>query len=351
MKYEHFKKYLLYKYYAEFISIKFISKPIDNMSNKQLHNYLVKLKILYNYSEKCYILREEYTKQCIDEDKRDIGHEIAISITKQYNHDVLLFINKILLIIENTRNKTFLQNKFGILTNENIDEIIDNDENIDENIDDIKNEDEIEFCKVKSLGEIKESDDEILDKIILEKQKMIDDIYNILENRFEDYNIKYTMTLMYMSLQFLSLSNFNMVFNILDNDKKKLLYNIILNIDKFDFVKMVVCVNKSYIFNNNKNDNIDNIIHCDVKLKGESRINPVFFDKYVKIDILVRLFYIQMVSCRIRDTDIEMFNKIIDGRVPKLSKSIKSRNNALDSSKYAYELINDNDTLYLYMDY
>jgi hypothetical protein len=44
MKYEHFKKYLLYKYYASFISIKFISKPIDNMSNKQLHNYLLKLK-------------------------------------------------------------------------------------------------------------------------------------------------------------------------------------------------------------------------------------------------------------------------------------------------------------------
>jgi hypothetical protein len=75
MKYEHFKKYLLYKYYASFISIKFISKPIDNMSNKQLHNYLLKLNILYNYSKKCYILREEYIKNSIDEDKRDVGHE------------------------------------------------------------------------------------------------------------------------------------------------------------------------------------------------------------------------------------------------------------------------------------
>lgn len=341
MKYEYFKKYLLYKYYASFIPIKFIPKPIDNMSNKRLQNYLLKLKILYNYSEKCYMLREEYTKQCIDEDKRDIGHEIAINITKEYNHDVLLLINKITLILENTSKS--LQNKFDILAVENEDE----DEISDE--DTILNEDEIKFSKIKSLDKIKESDNEILDKIILERQNMIDDIFTILQNKFEDYKIKYSMSLIYMSLQFFSLSNFDYIFNKLDNHKKKELHNIILNINKFDFVKTIVHIRRSYIFNNN-DDNIDNIIHCDIILKGETKRNPVFFDKSVTIHILATLFYVQFISCRIRDTDREMFEKIIGDRSPKLSKNLKSKNNALDITKSAHELINNNDTLYLYMD-
>ena len=62
-------------------------------------------------------------------------------------------------------------------------------------------------------------------------------------------------------------------------------------------------------------------------------------------------FYIQLIITRIRDSDKKTFLEIIDGRLPKLTKNFKSRNNILNSTKYVHELINDNDTLYLYLDY
>ena len=347
MKYEHFKKYLLYKYYASFIPLNFIPKPIDNMSNKQLQDYLLKLGILYKYSKKSYILREEYTKECISEDKRDIGHEIAISITKQYNNDVSLLMNKIKSIVENI--PTVSNNKFDIFTDKV--KIEDDDEIEDENEIEIRNE--IKICRMKNISkeskENEESDEEILDKIILERHEMVNGIFNILENKFQEYSVKYTMSLIYMLLQCFSLSNFDKIFHRLDNDKKKLLYDIILGINKFDFIKMIVHVRRSYIFNND--NNVDNIIHCDVKLKGENKVNPIFFDKSISIGILVKVLYIQLISSRIRETDRQKFAEIIDGRTPRLSKNLKSRNNELDLTKNAHELIDNNDILYLYVDY
>ena len=345
MKYEHFQKYLLYKYYSSFLSKKFTEKSIDNMSNIQLQNYLLKLKILYNYSKKCYILREEYKKLCINEEQRDIGHDIAINITKKYNYDVLQFINKLSSLIILKNNYKISQNKFDIFTEENEIEENENDEN-DENENKIEeNENKIEE------NEIKESDDEILDKIILEKQKIVNNIYNILKDKFDDYKIKYGMSLLYMTLQTLSLNNFDIIFNKLSDDKRKLLNDIILNISKFDFVKLVIHVRRMYMFTRLNDNNIEDIIYCDVILKGETKINPIFIHKHMTISFVIQILYIQLIITRIRDSDKKTFEEIIDGRLPKLSKNIKSKNNVLDSTKYVHELINDNNTLYLYLDY
>jgi len=344
MKYEHFQKYLLYKYYSGFLSKNFIPKPINSMSNIQLQNYLLKLKILYNYSKKCYILREEYKELCINEEQRDIGHDIAIDITKKYNYDVSQFINKISSLITLKNNYKISQNKFDIFTEEN--QIEENQvEEIEENqIIEIKN-------KVKE-NKIRESDDEILDTIILEKQKIVNNIYIILKNKFDDYKIKYGMSLLYMTLQTLSLNNFDIIFNKLSDDKRKLLNDIILNTSKFDFVKLVIYVRRMYMFMFTRpNDNIQDIIYCDVILKGETRVNPIFIHKHMKINFVIEILYIKLIITRIRDSDKEKFKEIIGDRLPKLTKNFKSRNNILDSTKYVYELINNNNTLYLYLDY
>jgi len=340
MKYEHFQKYLLYKYYSSFLSKKFIEKSIDNMSNIQLQNYLLKLKILYNYSKKCYILREEYKELCINEEQRDIGHDIAINITKKYNYDVLQFINKLSSLITLKNNYKISQNKFDIFT----EEIEVNEIEVKENeIEEIKN-------KVKEK-KIEESDDEILDNIILEKQKIVNNIYNILKDKFDDYKIKYSMSLLYMTLQTLSLNNFDIIFNILNDDKIKLLNDIILNTSKVDFVLLILHVRRMYMFTRPNDNNIEDIIYCDVILKSETKVNPIFIHKHMKINFVIEILYIQLIITRIRDSDKKTFLEIIDGRLPKLTKNFKSRNNILDSTKYVHELINDNDTLYLYLDY
>lgn len=347
MKHIHFKKYLLYKYYSGFLSKKFIPRLINNMSNEQLHEYLLKLKVLYNYSKKCYTLREQYTELCINEKERDIGHEIAISITKKYHYDISQFISKITPLIKSRTTYDITENKFYIFNKlETTDDEITNVEVINDEIIDS----EITAIKPRVVIKTIQSDEEILDKIILEKQKIIDDIYNLIESKFSDYKVKHTMTLLYMVIQFLSLSNFDIIFNRLDDSNIKLLYNIILDIDKFDFIKLVVHVRKTHLFTN-CNDNIDDIIYCDVLLKGETRINPIFIHKHMKISVVVHLLYVQLISNRIRDCDRDTFNEIIDGRLPRISKNIKSKNNVLDSSKNVHELINDNDKLYLYLDY
>jgi len=349
MKYEHFQKYLLYKYYSSFLSKNFIQKYIDNMSNMQLQDYLLKLKVLYNYSKKCYILRQEYTELCINEDQRDIGHEIAINITKKYNHDVLQVINRITSMITLKNNYKISQNQFDIFIENNE---IQNTE-IEENEIEV-NEIEIEEIKNKVIEiekKIEESDDEILDKIILEKQEIVNNIYIILKSKFDDYKIQYSMSLLYMTLQTLSLNNFDIIFNRLSDDKRKLLNDIILNTSKFDFVKLVIHVRRMYMFTRPNDNNIEDIIYCDVILKGETRVNPIFLYKYMKISFVIEILYIQLIITRIRESDRQTFLEIIDGRLPKLTKNFKSRNNILDSNKYVYELINNNNTLYLYLDY
>lgn len=350
MKYEHFKKYLLYKYYSGLISKKFIPKCTNNMSNKQLQNYLLKLKILYKYSKKCYVLREEYKELCISENERDIGHEIAIMITKEYNYDVLKLINKITPLITFKIIHKTPQNKFDIFNTLDIEEnLIDEIEH--EIIQHKDDEDEHEHEHEHIIHIIEESDEDILDKIILEKQQIVNDIYNAVQNKFVEYKINYcTMSLLYMTVQLLSLHNFDIIFNRLPHCKKKLLHDIILNIDKFTFIKTIVRVRKTYIFTRPQ-DNIEDIIYCDVLLKGETKINPIFIQKRMKIDLVIQLLYIQLIHIRIRSTDRKTFEDIIGNRLPKLSKNIKSKNNVLDPDKYVGDLINDNDTLYLYLDF
>lgn len=350
MKYEHFQKYLLYKYYSSFLSKNFIPKSITNMSNKQLQNYLLKLKILNNYSKKSYVLRQEYTELCINEDERDIGHKIAIDITKKYNYDVLQCINKITSLIKLKNNYKISQNQFDIFIENNEIENTESEdtENIENQyIDDIENE----VIEIGNKNKIEESDDDILDKIILEKQKIVNNIYNILKDKFDDYKIKYSMSLLYMTLQTLSLRNFDIIFNRLSDDKRKLLNDIILDTAKFDFVKLVIHVRRMYMFTRPNDNNIEDIIYCDVILKGETRVNPIFLYKYMKISFVIEILYIQLIITRIKESDRETFLKIIDGRLPKLTKNFKSRNNILDCNKYVYELINNNNTLYLYLDY
>ena len=349
MKYEYYKKYLLYKYYASFITTtKFIPKSINNMSNKELHKYLLQLKILYNYSKKCYILRKEYRDLCIKEYERDIGHEIAISITKQYNYDILQVINKIITKITKQSKNNIIKFNHNIFSsfeseNQNENESESESENENENNLDIKKN-----CKKVNKLKVIETDDELLDKIILEKQKIVNTIFSALEEKFNNYKLKSSISLLYMSLQYLSLSKFNIIFNKLNDDKKMKIHNIIIDINKYDLVKLIIDVKRTYFFNND--DNIDNIIYFDVSLKGESIKHPTFFNKNIKINFIIQLLYMKLIFFRIREKDREQFIQIIGDRILKLTKNLNSRANALDPDKYVYELINDNDRLYLYVD-
>lgn len=345
MKYEHFQKYLLYKYYSSYIPVKFVPKSnYQNMSNKQLENYILKLKMLCNYSKKSYILREQF-KLHINEDKRDVGHDIAINITKQYHNDILQFINKITAYLQTPKRKP----NFNILKSESKQSENEQSENESDNIfNETEHETERILIKNKAV-KIEKSDDEILDEIILKKQEMVDKMYLALYNKFTEYNISCHMSLLYMALQTLSLSTFDIIFNRLNDESRRILYDNILLIDKTEFVKLILHTRRTNLIH--PDDNIENIIYCDVILKSETRINPLFMHKSMNIDMLSNILFLKLIYNITREEDREKFKEIIGDRQPKLTKNFKSMRNILDPTKTVGETIENNDTIYFFMDY
>ena len=80
------RKYFKYKTICEIIysQITCEVKDITTMNLQELAVFIQKILKLSNKSESCQILREEYRDTCIQEEKRDQGHEHAIRVAKKY---------------------------------------------------------------------------------------------------------------------------------------------------------------------------------------------------------------------------------------------------------------------------
>ena len=351
MKHSYYKKFLLYKYYTSLISKNFIPKLINNMSKNELYNYLLELENLYHYSKKSYILREEYRDLCIEENKKDIGHNIAIDIIKKYNYNVLTTINKINKLLIQYNNNNNNNNKYTILyykNNETDNNETDNNETDNNETENEDNENSNIIKDNENSNIIKDNENELLDKIILERQNLLLMLFDSIKNKMNEYKIVYkTNSIIYVTLQFLCLTNFNYVLHKLSNDKIILLNNYITNITKYELVKTVVDVLKTNISFNNT-DNIDDIISCNIKVKGMKNLDIIIFiNKYSIIRYVAKYIYILLTQ----KLDKIKLKQIIGNRIPQLATSLTNKSHILNLDKYVYELIDNNDILYFFMDY
>jgi hypothetical protein len=82
-----------------------LEKDVSTMGKTELTDFLQQVQSLNIYSQKCYSLREEYRDKCVEENKRDQGHEIAIQNAKDYHTLTNMILNRIAARFEELRKE------------------------------------------------------------------------------------------------------------------------------------------------------------------------------------------------------------------------------------------------------
>lgn len=356
------KIYILYKYYNSFITKKFIGKNLSVMSSKQLQIYHIQLKILYNYSLKCYKLREEY-KQFLDPNSHDYSHQLAIDIVKKYNNDVLDYINKIELMSKH-HLKYKVNNIYKIL--DSITNNIDNDNNDNDNDNDNDNNNtvvnhndndnyndnnDVDKDKIKSKLVQNTDDDQFLDDLINQKELEKINVFNQLEYVLIHFNLNYNEYELFFIILELSYDLFKTSFKMLSIHQQSTLVKHILAISKYKLVSLLVRI-KSQIdtdditrINNNEEDFINiNIVMGGTGGSGHFR---VIVNKNIIISQLINI----VVSKYNLETDPEVLLRKLCGQKYTLSthQFYVCKKYKINSSKTIFDVTNDEGTVYLHL--
>lgn len=85
----------MYKRYCDMLAKDILEQDVSKMDKTALREFLKQVQSLSIYSQKCFSLREEYRDTCVEESKRDEGHEIAIQNAKDYHNLTSLILNRI----------------------------------------------------------------------------------------------------------------------------------------------------------------------------------------------------------------------------------------------------------------
>ena len=361
---EKLKVYILYKSYSSLITKNFIKKDIQKMSQSQLFKYFLKLKNDYNYSKSCYKLRIKYRDLYIKKENQDANHDIAIEIVKKYNTDVFETIKKIQTLLKPKNEYNYhvsnIFNLININTNEN--------ENNQENEKNESDKDKEKITVIKSKSKSKKSkskskknknkkdeiqvqilkdieDDKYLNDIFVKKQQLNIEIYIILAEKLEEYNLKYNDHEIFFLNQEICLKHFNSSFSMLYYLDKELLIEKIKKMCKLDLVKFMINVKKQ--FKTNFYGNVKDIICIKVKFGGVGGIGEftLFIDKNLQIINLLNSFMFKIIQ---NNADFIKENMIDHYPVFSTKQNYKHDKFLFNPNSYIKDIITDNQVIYFH---
>jgi hypothetical protein len=340
--------YLLYKHYNSLIEKIFIGKNIINMKKKELKNYHLRLKILYIYSKKCVELREAY-KMFLDPGECDSQHQLAIDIVKKYNKDVEEYIKK----IEERMKENDI--KLGNYSNKNIYKILDNtvSDSESDSIEELHSEKEEEYKELRKTKNEKEDfsdydeDDEYLNYILEKKEREKKRLFNTIERVLTEFKLKYNDQVLFFLVQEISFHVFKISPKWLTSKQQYELVKYIENMSKYDLVSKLVSVRKeigSHIYYDT-----DNVININIKMGGEGGIGEirVIADKNQLVSELLK----RLVKRLKLDDDPEVICRKLLGEKPVFSTQqySVSKKSKIDPKKKVYEVLEDEQKLYLHL--